>query len=189
MEPNIIRCFVAIEIPNRIQDILGGVQTQLRSKIGRASWTKFGNFHITLKFLGDIENDNVDSVRSVLEKVAQKNKPYSIEIGGIGAFPNLVRPRVLWIGLKKGSEPTISLSNAINSELLKIDYSVDTRFHPHFTLARLKRQINLKSFSGLFKNYETVDGTKHTVDKITLVRSELHSDGAVYTPLNIYSFG
>lgn len=184
-----MRCFVAIEIPNRIQEILGQVQVQIRSKIGPASWTKIGNYHITLKFLGDIENHNVDNVRSALEKVAKKNKPYSIEIGGIGAFPNFVRPRVLWVGLKRGAVQTTSLAHTINSELYKINNSKETRFHPHFTLARLKRPINLKPFSRLFENYKTVDGTLHTVDKITLVRSELHPDGAVYTPLNIYSIG
>lgn len=189
MKSNTIRCFVAIEIPNRIQEILGEVQAQIRSKIGFASWTKIGNYHITLKFLGDVEDRNVDKIRSALEKVAKGNEPFPIEIGGIGAFPNFVRPRVLWVGLNRGALPTTSLANTINSELHKINFSKEDRFHPHFTLARLKRPINLKPFSRLFENYKIVDGTLHTVDKITLVRSELHPDGAVYTPLNKYSIG
>ena len=189
MKSGTIRCFVAIEVPDNFQDLLVEVQDSFRSKIGRASWTKRGNFHITLKFLGEVENRSVDKICESLENVAKENKPFSIEIGRVGAFPNLVRPRVLWIGLKRGAAQTTSLAHAINRELVQIGFPEDTRFHPHFTLARLKRQINLKSFTELFDKFETVDGTLWTVNKFALVKSVLHQSGAVHTPLNIYSIG
>lgn len=185
MKPDSVRCFVAVEIPERIQVLLTEVQDAFRSKIGRASWTKVGNFHLTLRFLGDVDNNTVSEICASLQKAAACHKPFTIEIGGIGAFPNLTRPRVLWVGLNRGSEPITALARTINLELVKLNYPNGTRFHPHLTLARLREQVNLNAFTNLFKKFETLDGTSLTVDKISLVKSELYPSGAVYTPLKI----
>lgn len=178
-----VRCFAAVEIPERIQALLAEIQDAFRPKIKRASWTRQGNFHLTLKFFGEVENRNVDEIGAALQRIAISQNPFSIEIGGIGAFPNLDRPRVLWAGLKQGVVPTEKLANAINLELAELGYPKDTRFHPHFTLVRFKNRVNLKPFINLFKKFETLDGASLTVNKITLVKSELHPSGAVYTPL------
>ncbi|MDE0482523.1 MAG: RNA 2',3'-cyclic phosphodiesterase [Candidatus Poribacteria bacterium] len=188
MKPDLIRCFAAIEIPERIQALLVEVQNAFRPKIEKASWTKQGNFHFTLKFLGDVEDRNINEISAALQKIAESQTPFSIEIGGIGAFPNLARPRVLWVGLKQGEVPITKLASAVNQELVKFGYSNDTRFHPHLTLARLRNQVNLNSFISIFKKFETIDGALLTVDKITLVKSELHPSGAVYIPLKICEF-
>lgn len=188
MKPDLIRCFAAIEIPERIQALLVEVQNAFRPKIKKASWTKQGNFHFTLKFLGDVEARNINEINAALQKIAESQTPFSIEIGGIGAFPNLERPRVLWVGLRQGEVPITKLASAVNQELVKLGYSNDTRFHPHLTLARLRNQVNLNSFISIFKKFETIDGALLTVDKITLVKSELHPSGAVYTPLKICEF-
>ena len=188
MKPDLIRCFAAIEIPERIQALLVDVQNAFRPKIKKASWTKQGNFHLTLKFLGDVEDRNVNEITAALQKMAGSQTPFLIEIGGIGAFPNLARPRVLWVGLRQGTPLTVKLSRVINNEFVKFGFEKDTRFHPHFTLARLKNQVNLNTFINLFKEFEIIDGALLTVDKITLVKSELHPSGAVYTPLKICEF-
>ncbi len=189
MKPDSVRCFVAIEIPERIQALLVEVQDVFRPKIERASWTKTGNLHLTVKFLGDVESLSINEISAALQKIAESQTPFSIEIGGIGAFPNLARPCVLWIGLKRGTPLTEKLALAINHELVKFGFEKDTRFHPHLTLARLRDQVNLNTFISLFKKFETLDGASLTVDKITLVKSELHPSGAVYTPLKICELG
>lgn len=189
MKPDSIRCFVAIEIPDRIQAILSEVQSEFRSKIHRASWTRNGNFHMTLRFIGDVESGNIQEIEKTLEKSVNFLKPFSIEIGGIGAFPNATRPRVLWVGLTQGEKEVTILSELVNQELAKLGYTKDNRFHPHFTLARLKENVNMNTYSQLFKKFETVTGTLLNVNHITLVKSELRPSGAVYTPLHIYPFG
>ena len=98
------RCFVAIEIPEYVQRVFEKIQNELRSEIGKASWTRIGNFHLTLKFLGDVKQDSIPDVCNAINNVAIKQKPFTLEFGGIGTFPNFSRPRVLWIGLKRGSE-------------------------------------------------------------------------------------
>lgn len=188
MKSDAIRCFAAIEIPEKIQALLVDIQKAFRPKIERASWTKHGNFHLTLKFFGEVENRNVDELGTALQRIAISQNPFSIEIGGIGAFPNLERPRVLWVGLKQGSAPTKKLANAINLELAELGYPKDTRFHPHFTLARFKNRVNLKPLINLFTKFEVLDRTSLIVEKVTLVKSELHPSGAVYTPIKICEF-
>lgn len=189
MKHDSIRCFVAIEIPDRLQAILSEVQSEFRSKINRASWTRHGNFHMTLRFIGDVETGQIQEIDKTLQKSVDFLKPFSIEIGGIGAFPNMTRPRVLWIGLTRGEKEATILSKLINRELAKLGYSKDNRFHPHFTLVRLKESVNMKTYGELFKKFETITGTLLNVNHITLVKSELCPSGAVYTPLHIYPFG
>ncbi len=189
MRPGSIRCFVAIEIPDRIQSILSEVQSEFRPKIRNASWTRHGNFHLTLKFLGDVEKCDIDKVNSTVEGIAENREPFCIEIGGIGTFPNLYRPRVLWVGLRQGVKETTPLANTVTRELMKFGFANEKRFHPHFTLARIRKSVNMKAHTEFFKKFETIAGTLMNVEHITLVRSELHRSGAVYTPLHIYPLG
>ena len=189
MKPDSIRCFVAIEIPDRIQAILSEVQSDFRSRIKKASWTRNGNFHMTLRFIGDVETTQIQEIDETLQKAVNFLKPFSIEIGGIGTFPNLSRPRVLWVGLTQGVREVTTLSKRINRELAKLGFQKDSRFHPHFTLARLKEQVNMRTYTKLFNKHETIEGTVMNANHITLVRSELHPSGAVYTPINIYHLG
>ncbi len=189
MSPDSKRCFVAIEIPDRIQVILSEVQSEFRPRIKKASLTRLGNFHLTLKFLGDVEKRNITKINSTVEGIVENRKPFRIEIGGIGTFPNLYRPRVLWVGLTQGANETTTLANSINLEFGELGFSNDKRFHPHLTLARIKESVNMTTDSELFKKFETVAGTLMDVNHLTLVGSELRPSGAVYTPLHIYPLG
>lgn len=179
-----IRCFVAIEIPVHVQSVFEKIQNELRTEIGKASWTRIGNFHLTLKFLGDVKKDTVSDVCNAIDKVAKKQKPFSLEFGGIGTFPNMSRPRVLWLGLKQGAKETTGLSRYINNALFHWDVKKDGRFHPHITLARLRQSMDLRGHIDLFEEYQTIQNTFMAVDEITLVKSELHPNGAIYTPIS-----
>ena len=111
----LIRCFVAVEIPEPIQALLKPVQTHLQPQIHkRTSWTKHGNFHLTLKFLGDVHPEAIHEVSESLQRVTDTYAPFSIGFGGIGAFPNLARPRVIWMGIKQGASPVSRLAKAVN---------------------------------------------------------------------------
>ena len=178
------RCFVAIEIPVHVQRVFEKIQNELRTEIGKASWTRIGNFHLTLKFLGDVKKDSISDICNAIDKVAIKQKPFSLEFGGIGTFPNLSRPRVLWLGLKQGVKITTGLSKYINNALFHWNVKKDGRFHPHVTLARLKQSMDLRKYIDLFEDYQTIQNTSMAVDEITLVKSELHPNGAIYTPIS-----
>ncbi len=183
-----LRCFVAIEIPQTIQILLKPVQTHLQSEIRKASWTKSGNFHLTLKFLGDVHSEAVDAIREAVQNVATAQKPFSIVFGGIGAFPTRNRPRVLWVGVKHGAENVTHLAKTVNRELKPLGFAIDDRFHPHLTLGRLRTPMNLQPLKSFLHKYETIDGAALNVSEITVMQSRLHPNGAIYTPLNVCHF-
>ncbi len=181
-----IRCFVAIEIPMKIQNLILEIQGRLHNKLPKATWTKPGNHHLTLKFLGNVKQHQITRIKDVLSVVASKSEQFKTEIGGLGVFPNWERPRVLWIGLKQGNQKIRTLSASINKGMEVLHYPIDTRFHPHFTLARFKKQVNIQNSSDSFSQYETLANSDFLINEFTLVKSELHPNGAVYTPINTF---
>lgn len=183
-----IRCFIAIEIPQSVQNLLRPVQTDLQSQIRKASWTKPGNFHLTLKFLGDVQPDAVDKVGTALAAVAEKHSPFSIEFGGIGGFPTLARPRVIWVGIKQGESTLTQLVHAVNRELTLLDFPMEKRFHAHLTLGRLRSPKNLEPLTHILRKYDTIHGSSVHVNALVLMRSDLRRNGAVYTPLYFCRF-
>lgn len=184
-----IRCFVAIEIPESIQNVFVEMQNALKSKINNASWVKLGNFHLTLRFLGDVKNEDIDEISNTIEGVALNHQPIRLDFGGIGAFPNLTRPNVLWVGLKIGRTPVTTLGVKLNKAMFKLDFKDERRFHPHVTLARLKNRVSLASSMTLFEKFDTLQNAFLTVNEILLVRSELQPSGAIYTPIKRFKLG
>ncbi|MDE0683167.1 MAG: RNA 2',3'-cyclic phosphodiesterase [Candidatus Poribacteria bacterium] len=198
-----VRCFVAIEIPKPVQALLKPVQTRLQSlgksrdydhrdgvlsPIRKVSWTKPGNFHLTLKFLGDVPPEAIGVVSEAVENVAATQHPFSIEFGGIGAFPTLARPRVIWVGIKHGAATVSNLAKAVNLDLKHLGFPTDNCFHPHLTLGRLRSPVNLQPLKNVLRKYDTIDGATVSVNEITVMQSQLHSNGAIYTPLNVCHF-
>ena len=185
---NGVRCFVAIEIPKSVQALLKPIQTRLQSELRKVSWAKSGNFHLTLKFLGAVHSEAIEVVSEAVAKVATTQTPFSVEFGGIGAFPTLVRPRVLWVGLKHGGATVSHLAKAVNLELKSLGFPMDTRFHPHLTLGRFRSPTNLQPLKSVLRKYDTIDGATVSVNEITVMQSQLHPNGAIYTPLNVCHF-
>ena len=185
----VIRCFVAVEIPEPIQASLKPVQTHLQSHIHKGiSWTKFGNFHLTLKFLGDVYPDAIDNISEAIQHVTDTHPPFSIAFGGIGAFPNLARPRVIWMGIKQGASTISRLAKAVNLELTDLGFTTDNRFHPHLTLARLRTATDLEPLKHILRKYDTIVGGSMRVNEIALMQSQLRRNGAIYTPLSVCHF-
>ena len=185
-----IRCFIAIEMPETIQNRLARIQETLRKQIQKASWVKPNNVHLTLKFLGDVDPDNLESIGEAIEGVASRYRRFSLGIGGLGAFPNFARPRVMWIGVKDGSERVSSLAQDINVALNECcGVSFDTKkFNPHLTIARLKERVDLRSYANQYRQYDRIEGAEMKVDTISLIQSQLHPTGAIYSTVQSYLF-
>ena len=183
-----IRCFVAIEIPRSIQERFAQIQDTLKEQISRVSWVKPDNIHLTLKFIGEVHPNDVRTIEPAIKQVSQRHHPFALKIGGIGAFPNLKRPRVIWVGVKVGATEVSVLARAINLELNRCGYPLDeAAFHPHLTLARIKDRIDLRPFVDMFRQYDEIDNASMTVNEIALIRSQLHPKGAIYTILKSYA--
>ena len=190
-----IRAFVAVELTDELRSAIALVQTQVKAELARElrrtapdarlQWVRPEAIHLTLKFLGDIEDGQVEDIAQALAVAVSPQARFSMEVGGLGVFPDLRAPRVLWIGLS-GPGPLVSLAQSVDQALAGLDFSLETRpFNPHLTLARIKergREVGKAlAVIGLLAQGSPV-GTL-PVQTVSLMRSELKPSGAVYSRL------
>ncbi|MFQ5824091.1 MAG: RNA 2',3'-cyclic phosphodiesterase [bacterium] len=179
-----IRTFIAIEIPDSIHQKIANLQNELELKKEKAriSWTKPGNIHLTIKFLGNVEESRINSVAEAVESAVQPFSPFNFLVNNFGAFPNFRRPRVLWIGIENPTFQLIQIAQNIDDELSKIGFPREKRkFSPHLTVARVKSSLS-QNFVQLLQK-ESFEGGEVSVEEVVVMKSDLRPTGAVYTPL------
>ena len=175
-----MRLFLAIELPRELRSKLHKVGKKF-SKTVVGSFVAEPNIHITLKFLGDVPADKLDIVKEYLSRV--QFEPFECNLHGLGAFPDVAKPRVLWVGVSMGSKETTKLSEDLNKVLEPLGAEVDTRFHPHVTLARVKQVTNRRDVMRLFEENKTKSFGSFRVERFSLVKSELTRVGPRYTTI------
>jgi len=184
-----IRSFIAIELPGELKSGLSQLQAQLKAA-GHApvKWVDPYSSHLTLKFLGNIAADRVDEITRVMEAAAREISPFHLEVRGLGAFPNLRRVQVVWVGVWGEVEQLGQLQQSIESGLAPLGFAPESReFRPHLTIARLRERASLdeqQSFGQLIGStgFETV--YRFGVDSVNLMRSQLTREGAIYTRIS-----
>ena len=186
-----MRTFVAIEIPERLKLSLDRSLEEIRSGLrdGLIRWVRLESMHLTLKFLGEIELEQVHAAQKVLDQVAQKFSSFSLEIAGFGCFPNFSRPRVVWVGFNPEGGDLPRLQSELASRLEIIGFEPEQRgYHPHLTLGRVRNGLSgsdIKQLSGWAQEAQIRTVGSFEVDAISLIRSVLHPDGAVYSNLHV----
>ena len=179
------RCFIGIPVPDSYVDETTTLIARL-AKQTRASmrWSKPENLHLTLRFLGDIETTQLDAVASVLNTV--KSAPFIMQAVGFGGFPDMQRPRIIWLALKQGGPSCTTLADAINATLVPLGFDRPKHLlRPHLTLGRVRKSAN-NDWPSLLKLHRPT-WPPFTATRFTLWQSDLRPDGPVYTPLNEYT--
>jgi len=176
------RTFVAFLIPTDWTEYLGQIGRDLAAQTSRFSWVKPGNIHITIRFLGDLGEDGVRRVsESVRESAASEEAPRA-RLGILGAFPKLEKPRVVWVGLGEGTETVTSLGKRVNDALKRDGFGpADKPFRPHLTLARVREGAG--GLDALPRAVIPPPPPAAFLDRICVMKSELHPAGARYTAL------
>ncbi|MBA7630502.1 RNA 2',3'-cyclic phosphodiesterase [subsurface metagenome] len=184
-----IRSFIAIELPDEVKQALAQLQAQLKTgKQPPVKWVDPYSVHLTLKFLGNIAADKTGEITGAIEKAAQGVPPFQLEVKDLGVFPNFRRVRVVWVGISGEVAQLSQLQQRIESNLSPLGFAPESRpFTPHLTLARVREQaspIEQQSFGQLIANtrFEGVYG--FSVDSINLMRSQLTSEGAIYSQIS-----
>lgn len=182
-----IRCFIAIELPVEIKDELTRIIKILRENIPEGiRWIPADNIHLTLKFLGDVKVDHIDLIKNAITKSVFSMLPFNISLTKVGAFPNITRPHVIWLGLDAPGD-LVELVAKINSHTDEIGYPSETRpFSPHLTLGRISKMINSnqnQQIGAFLKNNELKISKTSILTNIILYRSELTPTGAIYSRL------
>jgi len=177
-----VRIFIAALIPEEIRTRLTNYINSLKHNIDGVKWEKSEKLHVTLKFLGDVDESKVEEISNLLGKLAHGYSPFNMGILDFGGFPDLKHPRVLYVGLSRNSRLS-KFQNELERGLYSLGFKKeDRRFIPHITVARVKKRIHLK---------ETLPITQSIFDitHIGLIKSELRPEGSVYTPLKLFKLG
>jgi 2'-5' RNA ligase len=184
-----IRTFIAIELDESIKEGLTRLQEGLKGEApqGSVRWVRPAGIHLTLKFLGDVPADQIGEITRALERSCQGFAPFSLACGGLGCFPNLKRPRVVWVGVHEETGTLPQLQKAIEANVAPLGYPTEKRkFSPHLTLGRVQRRVSSGDLRRLGEQVGASGiGTlgQMEVRSVNLMRSDLRPSGAVYTRL------
>jgi 2'-5' RNA ligase len=186
----LIRSFLAIELPKLILRKIEEVQGDLRTTHADVRWVSPEKIHLTLKFFGNIEESRIDSIFESIEKPIRNTLPFSLKVRGIGAFPQMKNPRVIWIGLVEEREVLATLQKQIETQLEKIGFQPEDRsFHPHLTLGRMKSSRSKGDLVGMIEKYKEEEFGDLQVERVVLFKSDLRPSGPIYTPLGDIKLG
>jgi len=184
-----VRAFIALELPKNLRDRMGEVVNALDVGGAKVRWVPTDQMHLTLRFLGDIDNQQLEQIRSALHEAADAQKtPVNLGVGGLGAFPNRRNPRVIWVGVTH--HPGLSeVQGLLDRSAVDSGIEPEARtWSPHLTLGRVKY---VATDSPLLKRLKSVrvETYYYTCDRVTLFESTLTSEGALYRPLETVTFG
>jgi 2'-5' RNA ligase len=192
--PEQIRSFIAIELPEEAKKGLARLRKELERDEHRfVKWVDPGGIHLTLKFLGNIPAKRVTEITEAMKEAMQGTSPFHLEISGLGAFPRLRQPRVLWVGVGGEIDKLSRLQQNTDSALAALGFAKEERpFVPHLTLARIREGPSAperRSFSELVGSTTFEDKYPVEVEAIRLMRSQLTRGGAIYTCLSVVRLG
>jgi len=180
----VIRTFIAIELPEEIIYTISKVQEKIRSHGFKIRWVRPENIHLTLKFLGDIKEADTEKVARAVSESVTGYHPILLAVKGIGVFPGIKRPRVLWLGISKQLDLLTALQRTLDEKLEAIGFPKEKRpFRGHLTIGRIKDKIDPKRLHGVLKEFTQFESEHFFAHRIILYKSELKPKGAVYTKL------
>lgn len=177
-----MRLFIALNLPKKERQRIHRVSRPLRERDLPVRWVDPENYHVTLKFLGEVHPDRAPDVEEVMDRVADETAAFDGTFGGFGAFPTVRRPRVIWLGVDP-SPALRCLKQDLEWGLAERDFERETRaFHPHLTLGRARKDDGAGVFRGLD---ELVGGMEYEGEfriwKLDLMRSRLTREGPRYS--------
>ncbi len=147
-----IRAFIAVDLPAAVRQEVGSLQSELRTSGADIKWVGVENLHLTLKFLGDIEENQVQTLTEALHPIMGTTALFALQLEGVGAFPKMTSPRVLWVGVTDGQQETVRLAQTVEQTCTQLGFpSEDKPFSPHLTIGRVR---SLRQVGSLIKRLE-----------------------------------
>ena len=179
-----MRAYIAIELPKEIKDALGQLQQKLKETGADVKGVATENIHLTLKFLGEINDEQLKKITAILDETARNNNPFQLRINSIGVFPKIDFPRVIWVDVDKGDGESKKIAAQLEEKIAQIGIPKEKRdFSSHITIARVQ---SLSHRDKLIQELNNLEGyflkvnLQFNAAKITLFKSTLTPKGPIY---------
>jgi len=185
---NVIRSFIAVDLSPEVQKELELLREQLMQQCKGLSvrWVEVKNIHVTLKFLGDVPESDLEKLFKIMQDAASRQPAFELGAVGLGAFPNIHHPRVIWVGVQ-ASPGLAALQTWIDEDTDRLGYASEQRkFSPHLTLGRVGDHISpgdARRIGEILAQSKVGVLGRCFIDAVHYYRSDLYRDGPVYTRL------
>jgi len=184
-----LRAFIAVEIDEQSKQKVLELVSCLKKSCADVKWLDETQMHLTLKFLGGVPADKINGISEALSGISGAFESFPITLSGIGVFPDLKHPAVLWLGVDKGAESLETLNDKIENALEKIGFQKEKRkFKPHLTLGRVKSSKNMPGLLKLIGNTSFEHKEDIKINELSLFQSALNPKGAIYNKLSTSFF-
>ncbi len=185
-----VRTFIAISLPDHVLHAIGNVQASLKRSGFNIRWVRKEGIHLTLRFLGDVPKVRVEQISSAISAAAGGFSPFTLKGQGVGVFPDLRRPRVVWVGISGNLEVLRNLHGKLESQLKGIGFAKEKRpLKGHLTVGRIKKRIDKAELKTALEGLEDFETDPFTAEAVILYQSTLRPQGAVYTKLSEANLG
>lgn len=186
-----LRTFIAVEVEDHIRAQLVDLQQTLARSAPDVKWVEQENLHVTLLFLGDVDERDVIQVCRSVQRTCERFEPFLLTVQGVGCFPNARRPRTIWAGIDQGASELIALHDALETTLHDLGcYRREERqFTPHITLGRLKGERTPDRLPQALERQAAWRGGECSIEEIRVQSSQLTPQGPVYSTLSTVPLG
>jgi 2'-5' RNA ligase len=190
-----LRVFIALELPAEVKTQLGALSAALQRATPRGCvrWVRPEGIHLTLKFYGEVAPEAALPLHGVAEAAARSADSMAFTLGGVGAFPNLHRPRVIWAGLVGDVDGLRRLQREVEARSQPLGFAPEARgFNPHLTLGRVNQPLrgpDQDALTGALTRVTVEARSPFVVTTLALIRSEFRPGGSVYTTLRAARLG
>ena len=185
-----MRIFIALELPESVRERLGQLQGRLKGSGDSVRWVNPSLIHLTMKFLGEVKEENLEKVIRTARNVAARSSVIKVKLGEIGVFPNFPSPRVIWVGIEEGKDELEALAAQLEEKLGQEGFGRSSRkWTSHLTLARVKFLKEREKLKDLLLQYcKEAEGIEVKVKSLSVIKSELTPQGPIYTVLERIPF-
>jgi len=183
-----MRLFAAVSVPDSVKQHARMVRNELGSTMADVKWVDYKNYHLTIKFLGEVNEERLPAIKESLRLAADSSPAFHLSAGGIGFFPNRIRPRVIWIGIKGEVEKAEFMSERVDAYLSTLGFEEEKEHRFHLTLGRFRSDNKIHEVQ---KKVEEIARKEKLisfkVEKFHLMKSSLNPGGPVYSVLESFN--
>lgn len=180
----IIRAFVALKLPGSTVYSIKRMQEDLKPYRFPVRWVRSENIHLTIKFFGEITEPDIKKIGAVINNCAVNYAPLSLSAKGVGVFPSITRPRIIWTGFSGEVSLLFALRNDLENRFEEIGFKREARpFKVHMTIGRFRERADSGKLVEALRKFQSFESEKFVAGDLYLYKSDLRPEGPVYTEL------